>query len=95
MDPASRYRLFTVGMIAIERNDAHTASVVHNLLREPLFDQPHFTDADISTVYRDSSIPSGVPPPPDVHSVSSDSTPPDYQPEAWSDSSSSSVDTRP
>ncbi|KAK0593713.1 hypothetical protein LWI29_000265 [Acer saccharum] len=29
MDSGARYRLFTVGMIAIERNDAFTASVVH------------------------------------------------------------------
>ena len=74
MDPAARYRLFTVGMIAIERNDALTASVVHRLLKEPLFDQPHFTNADVSEIYRDSPVSSGVPPTPEVHSVSSDSS---------------------
>ena len=58
MDSATRYRLYTVGMIAIEQNDAHTASVVHNLLKPSLFDQPHFTDADVSAVYRESFIPS-------------------------------------
>ena len=96
MDSAARYRLFTVGMIAIEQNDAHTVSVVHSLLKPPLFDQPHFIDADVSAVYRDGFVPFGVPPSPEVHSISSDSSQPDsYQPEAWSDSSFTCVDTRP
>ena len=97
MDSAARYRLFTVGMIAIEQNDALTASVVHKLLKEPLFDQPHFTNADVSEIYRDSPATSGVPPTPKVHSVSSGSSQPaSYQPEARSDSSASAcVNTRP
>ena len=95
MDSTARYRLYTVGMIAIEQHDAHTASVVHNLLKPPLFDQPHFTDADVSAVYREDYTPSEVPPSPEVHSVSSDSSPPDYQPAAWSDSSSSTTNIRP
>ena len=83
MDSATRYRLYTVGMIAIEQHDAHTASVVHNLLKPPLFDQPYFIDADVFAVCRENFTPSEVPPPPEVHSVSSDSSPPDYQPAAW------------
>ncbi|KAK0570635.1 hypothetical protein LWI29_004190 [Acer saccharum] len=97
MDSTTRYRLFTVGMIAIEQNDTLTASVVHKLLKEPLFDQPHFTNADVSGIYCDSPATSGVPPTPEVHSVSSGSSQPDsYQPEARSDSSASTcVDTQP
>ncbi|KAK0573858.1 hypothetical protein LWI29_014653 [Acer saccharum] len=97
MDPKARYRLFTVGMIAIERNDALTASIVHRLLDEPLFDQPRYTDADIFGLFPERPATSEVPPVLEIPFASSSSSPPDsYQPEARSDSSPSAcVDIRP
>ncbi|KAK0575371.1 hypothetical protein LWI29_038014 [Acer saccharum] len=95
MDPEARYRLFTVGMIAIERNDAFTASVVHRLLDEPLFDQPRYTDADVSGLFPERPATSEVPPASEIPTASASSSPPySYQPEAWSDSSAC-TDIRP
>ena len=83
MDSVVRHRLFTVGMIAIERNDALTAMVVHRLLGDPLPDQPRFSDADISGLFREVPTASKVPPASEVPSVSSNSSQPEsYQPEA-------------
>ncbi|KAK1583644.1 hypothetical protein Q3G72_025792 [Acer saccharum] len=97
MDSEARYRLFTVGMIAIERNDAFTASVVHRLLDEPRFDQPRYTDADISGLFPERPATSEVPPASEIPSASTSSSPPySYQPEARSNSSSSAcTDIRP
>ncbi|KAK0591234.1 hypothetical protein LWI29_037327 [Acer saccharum] len=97
MDPEARYHLFTVGMIAIEQNDALTASVVHRLLDEPLFDQPRYTDADVSGLFQERPTTSEVPPVLEIPSASSSSSPPDsYQPETRLDSSPSAcVDIRP
>ena len=97
MDSGARYRLFTVGMIAIERNDAFTASVVHRLLDEPRFDQPRYIDTDISGLFLERPVTSEVPPASEIPSASTSSSPPySYQPEAWSDSSSSAcTDIRP
>ncbi|KAK0606615.1 hypothetical protein LWI29_001543 [Acer saccharum] len=90
MDSEARYRLFTVGMIAIERNDAFTASVVHRLLDEPRFDQPRYTDANVSGLFPERPATSEVPPVSEIPVASASSSPPySYQPEAWSDSSSS------
>ncbi|KAK0585941.1 hypothetical protein LWI29_036620 [Acer saccharum] len=95
MDSGARYRLFTVGMIAIERNDAFTASVVHRLLDEPRFDQPRYIDADISGLFPERPATSEVPPASEIPSASASSSPPySYQPEAWSDSSSAYTDIR-
>ncbi|KAK0570577.1 hypothetical protein LWI29_003400 [Acer saccharum] len=95
MDSGARYRLFTVGMIAIERNDAFTASVVHRLLDEPRFDQPRYTDVDISGLFPERPATSEVPPASEIPSASASSSPPySYQPEAWSDSSAC-TDIRP
>ncbi|KAK0585507.1 hypothetical protein LWI29_029583 [Acer saccharum] len=95
MDPEARYRLFTVGMIAIERNDAFTASVVHRLLDEPLFDQLRYTDADVSGLFPERPATSEVPPASEIPTASASSSPPySYQPEAWSDSSAC-TDIRP
>ncbi|KAK0574654.1 hypothetical protein LWI29_026804 [Acer saccharum] len=97
MDPEARYYLFTIGMIAIEQNEALTASVVHRLLEEPPFDQPRFTNADVFGLFREGPATSEVPPVSEIPSASSSSSPPDlYQPEARSDSSSSAcADIRP
>ncbi|KAK0586984.1 hypothetical protein LWI29_015697 [Acer saccharum] len=95
MDSGARYHLFTVGMIAIERNDAFTASVVHRLLDEPRFDQPRYTDVDISGLFPERPATSEVPPASEIPSASASSSPPySYQPEAWSDSSAC-TDIRP
>ncbi|KAK0606502.1 hypothetical protein LWI29_038413 [Acer saccharum] len=83
-------------MIAIERNDAFTASVVHRLLDEPRFDQPRYIDADISRLFPERPATSEVPPASEIPSASASSSPPySYQPEAWSDSSSACTDIRP
>ncbi|KAK1552365.1 hypothetical protein Q3G72_015381 [Acer saccharum] len=97
MDSEARYRLFTVGMIVIERNDAFTATVVHRLLDEPRFDQLRYTDADISGLFLERPATSEVPPASEIPSASTSSSPPySYQPEARSDSSSSAcTDIRP
>ncbi|KAK0572211.1 hypothetical protein LWI29_027890 [Acer saccharum] len=82
-------------MIAIERNDAFTASVVHRLLDEPLFDQPRYTDADVSGLFPERPATSEVPPASEIPTASASSSPPySYQPEAWSDSSAC-TDIRP
>ena len=95
MDSGARYRLFTVGMIAIERNDAFTASVVHRLLDEPRFDQPRYIVADISGLFPERPATSEVPLASEIPSASASSSPPySYQPEAWSDSSAC-TDIRP
>ena len=103
MDFEARRRLFTIGMIAIERNDTLIAAHVHRLLEDPPFDQPCFTDADVSRIYHDNPATSEVPPTPEVYSVSSDpSTLESYHPEesyhpvVQSDSSTSNPSsTRP
>ena len=83
MDSAARHRLFTVDMIAIEQNDALTATVVQRLLGDPLPDQPRFLDADVSGLFREVPTASEVPPASEVPSVSSNSSQPEsYQPEA-------------
>ena len=103
MDFEARRRLFTIGMIAIERNDTLTTAYVHRLLEDPPSDQPRFTDVDVSGIYRDNSPTSEVPPTPEVHSVSSSSVTLEsyhpkesYHPEVQSDSSTSNPSsTRP
>ena len=97
MDSGARYRLFTVSMIAIERNDAFTALVVHRLLDEPRFDQPRYIYADISRLFPERPATFEAPPASEISSASVSSSPPySYQPEAWSDSSSSTcTDIRP